>query len=1012
MMIPERIPLFLFVLLIGSSTQSSTDVITIHNTKATKAEGSCVTITCDYKKKENVPLTLLWFKDSYYDKENSMFKGTIVYSNTKERPQSQDYSSRVEFINDASELSDQRIKCNLRINDLQKTDSGNYSFRFISQSENKYMSKANMTLTIEDNPCKVHIEPLESKSPVKESDEFTVRCSTSGSCPSNPEWLIHTTGQEPEWVNILLADRMTIGAEPGKEGKKVTSLKIKVTWADDNRILSCRPAGSQDSCLIRNVTLSVEYAPKDTYVTVSSDNVKEEDSITISCNSRGHPNVTIEWFKNEKLISSESELRIEDVKPDDSGDYNCQAKNKHGDNKSNVTSIRVKYGPKGVTVLPSVNDLKEGEKLTLTCSVNDSNPPANEFIWYFKNSKVQLQTTQTLTISPVTPNDMGSYHCEANNGIKTAVSDKCWVAVKYSPRNIKIEGTTSVKVGSSLTLNCSADANPNPTLYTWKHTPGPTSSLLSSKTNGDGHLYIKAVTIQHAGQYTCDVSNSLGTKFSSTNVDVLYPPFELNFTMMREVREYEMISIICTVQSFPVSELTVTGPSNFRNMHDNGWNITKSTNMLTVYFNVSESDAGWYTCTAQNLVGSNKTGNELKVLYGPKNVNISYKGEQKMGNEFTLTCNARSKPEVTSYEWKKHVSKESVGGEQKLHFHSLKISDSGQYICIARNSIGKAKSHPVNIRVMHAPTINILHNMTTLTQGNWDHPVYLTCSADAYPPPTDYKWNRQEDKKTTLLSNQQNFTAQEPGMYYCIAANEIGASQSKYIMLYDSPNFLRILYQIILPIILLFIVIAVAAFLIRRIIIKGSRNNTRENLSMAGIPDPCHGRANHSDATLHSQDLIRLHDLSPRLSTNTHTVYAVINLPQTKQEGHSPKQKQKSGHIDNGLGTSSLNYATLEFAEKNEAAKRTPECTDDSVVYAMVSKNKQSKNSQSEQPDYENVSSKGAPKLPFSNIDWDSDTSEEDEVNYATVSCSEKSPFDSSSSDEEDRTIYSTIKHN
>ncbi|XP_051965491.1 B-cell receptor CD22-like isoform X2 [Xyrauchen texanus] len=939
------------------------------------------------------------------------------------------YSSRVEYITYERD-SDKRIKCDLRINDLQKTDSGNYSFRYIS-SATKYMSKENMTLTIEDNPCKVHIEPFESKSPVKESDEFTVRCSTSGSCPSNPEWLIHKTGQEPEWVDISSTDRMIIETEDGQEGKKVTSLKINVTWTDDTRILSCRPAGSQDSCLIRSVTLSVEYAPKETNAILNSEDVKEEESVTLFCNSRGHPNVTIEWFKNEQPHISKSELSFEHIKPEHSGDYNCKATNIHGDMKSNVISIRVKYGPKGVTVLPSGKDLKEGEKLTLTCSVNDSNPPADMFIWYFNNSEVQWQTTKELTISSVTPNNMGNYHCEANNGIKTAASNNCWVDVKYSPRNIKIDGPTSVKVGYRLTLKCSADANPNPSLYTWKHTLEPISSLLSSWRNEC--LSIEAVTIQHAGQYTCEVSNPLGTMNTSTKVDVLYPPTELKFTKMSEVREYEVISIKCTVQSFPESELTVTGPSNSRNMHNNGWNIIKSTNVLTINFNVSESDAGWYKCTANNLVGSNNTGNELIVLYGPKNLNISCKGEQKMGNELTLTCNAHSKPEVTSYEWKKHVNEESVGHGQKLHFDSLKISDSGQYTCIARNSIGKAKSQPVNIRVKHAPTINILHNMTTLTQGNWDHPVYMTCSADAYPPTTDYKWNRLEDNKTTFLSNQQNFTAQKPGRYYCIATNEIGTSQPKYITLYDRYKFVRILYQIILPIILLFIVIAVAIFLLRRIIIKaradqlsgadnplhffpimlsrsstltnllllGSRNNTRENLSMAGIPDPCHGRANHSDATLHPQDLIRVNELSPRPSTNTHTVYAVIKQPQTKQ----------GAHINNGLGTSSLNYATLEFPGRNEAANRTPEGTDDSVVYATVSNNKQSKNSQSEQPDYENVSSKGAPKRPFPNIDWDSDTSEEDEVHYASVSCSAKSPLGSSSSDEEDRTVYSNIKH-
>ncbi len=50
-------------------------------------------------------------------------------------------------------------------------------------------------------------------------------------------------------------------------------------------------------------------------------------------------------------------------------------------------------------------------------------------------------------------------------------------------------------------------------------------------------------------------------------------------------------------------------------------------------------------------------------------------------------------------------------------------------------------------------------------------------------------------------------------------------------------------------------------------------------------------------------------------------------------------------------------------------------------------------------------------------MDWDSDTSEEDEVNYSTVSCSAKPAVKdpkhnqkSSSSDDEYRTEYSAIK--
>ncbi len=85
----------------------------------------------------------------------------------------------------------------------------------------------------------------------------------------------------------------------------------------------------------------------------------------------------------------------------------------------------------------------------------------------------------------------------------------------------------------------------------------------------------------------------------------------------------------------------------------------------------------------------------------PANLTVSPKGEQTFGSELTLTCEARSNPAPSTYEWKKRFNGQlkTDGHEQRLHFLSLKISDSGQYICIAHNVIGKIESPSVEIKV-------------------------------------------------------------------------------------------------------------------------------------------------------------------------------------------------------------------------------------------------------------------------------------------------------------------------
>ncbi|XP_073719546.1 B-cell receptor CD22 [Misgurnus anguillicaudatus] len=774
MMFRKSVPLCLIVLVFSSSSDSAGPLIKILEPEQAKSEASCVTISCTYYQRQDQNLKLLWFKNPVYDQKAKTFNGTIVYSNTDDRNQSAGYSSRVEYITDKTENPrNSWIKCDLRINDLQKTDSGNYSLRVIGSDKYKYMSTP-MSLTVTDNPCKVNIDSSEIKYSVKESDEFTVRCSTSVSCSSHPEWILHKPGQDPERVTSS-NHRFTQEKEENEE-KKITRLKFNPTWEDDNMILSCRPEESQDSCLTRNITLSVEYAPKEVKATVSSNNVKEGDSVTFSCTSRGRPNATISWFKEEKEISQLAEWRLLNVKPEDSGQYYCKAENKHGNVKSNTISINVKYGPKQVKITPAVNinDLREGDELKLTCSVGGSNPAVRWFYWYRDNSQLWDQTSQTLTISGVTPEHKGSYHCEANNGINTAKSNRLYVSVKYSPRQIKIVGERSVKVGSRLHLTCSADANPPPSSYTWKH-----KTTVMSETSSV--LYIQKVTTEHSGTYTCDVTNAIGTKAQSIDVDVLYPPTTPELTIKSEVREYDVIAIICKVQSFPESQLTVTGPSDLKNIPTSRMNSTKYENMLKIYLNITESDAGVYRCTAKNTEGTKNIEKQLQVLHAPKNVSVRPDGDQTIGHKLTLTCDSQSNPTSSSYEWKKLINGElkTVGKSQKLHFHSLNINDSGQYICVAGNNIGKAESPPVYIKVKYPPNINVFNNVTT--QRNWEHPVYLICNADAHPPPKDFKCYSLENK--TILSHHQNFTVlpQNPEMYYCTATNDVGTSKSEPI---------------------------------------------------------------------------------------------------------------------------------------------------------------------------------------------------------------------------------------
>lgn len=87
-------------------------------------------------------------------------------------------------------------------------------------------------------------------------------------------------------------------------------------------------------------------APKQTFVTLSSANIREGQDVTLTCSAKGRPEPTFVWFK-QKTGENRSELatgpsyRILSIRESHAENYICEARNYLGNSKSPPKYINV-----------------------------------------------------------------------------------------------------------------------------------------------------------------------------------------------------------------------------------------------------------------------------------------------------------------------------------------------------------------------------------------------------------------------------------------------------------------------------------------------------------------------------------------------------------------------------------------------------------------------------------------------------------------------------------------------
>ncbi|XP_059387315.1 protein sidekick-2-like isoform X2 [Carassius carassius] len=268
-----------------------------------------------------------------------------------------------------------------------------------------------------------------------------------------------------------------------------------------------------------------------------------EKVVDIPCQARGVPQPDIVWYKDAVPISpvktpryrvlAGGSLQVNGLLPDDTGMFQCFARNQAGEVQTNTYLAVTSIAP-NITAGPSDSTVIDGMSVILHCETSGAPRPA---ITWQKGERVlasgsvqlprfTLLESGSLLISPSHISDAGTYTCMASNsrGIDEASAD---LVVWARTRITNPPQDQSVIKGTKATMTCGVTHDPSVSVrFVWeKDGQGIIpQSLPRLRLDVNGTLHISQTWSGDIGTYTCRVTSVGGNDSRSAHLRVRQLP--------------------------------------------------------------------------------------------------------------------------------------------------------------------------------------------------------------------------------------------------------------------------------------------------------------------------------------------------------------------------------------------------------------------------------------------------------------------------------------------------------
>ncbi|XP_075748592.1 nephrin-like [Rhipicephalus microplus] len=371
----------------------------------------------------------------------------------------------------------------------------------------------------------------------KEGDTVVLTCE-SGS--SNPESSIRW---ERDGRSLSGQHQSRVAAPHG--GKATRSrLRLNVTAADDGATFTCLASNQVQPAATRSVALRVRHKPLFLHPAVAKHEVKQGDSVLLNLSAKAYPSkISYAWTKEgvplpqeswretRRVFHRASALVINNAQKDDSGRYECEARNSVGSAKVAVV-VKVHY-PARITKITEQVLAGAGENASLACAA-DADPLTDDVVRWRRpgfdlrhRAKLLLERGRAfLTVFNVTREDEGLFECVAHNGLGNHVARAARLIVKFKAAMLQARETMlAAELGRPLSLSCAAQGAPTPA-FVWSFgkvaLDGDTRRVVRSEKEDvvrwRSTLFVERVESGDYGRYTCTARNELGSDWSRFTV--------------------------------------------------------------------------------------------------------------------------------------------------------------------------------------------------------------------------------------------------------------------------------------------------------------------------------------------------------------------------------------------------------------------------------------------------------------------------------------------------------------